>query len=135
MQNRNLIYFRFLGSRNWFMIHKLRTLNSNCVICYLILMLGTKFWASFSESCMIGLPFFIIITLHLIFDLILWPSSRPWMTNNLTPLPLEVAENFQINIFLYWWGKSSINCHMNWRCPIGANNFCLYFCVIYIQWN
>ena len=63
----------------------------------LILVLGANVWASsakFSESCAIGLSFFILITLCLTLDLMLPPIPST------TTLPWEVAENSKI-IFLY----------------------------------
>ena len=77
----------------------------------LILVLGTNFLVSsaeLSESCMIGLSFFILITWHLKIDLTLPPIPSA------TPTPWQVVENFQIIFFLHWRDKSSINCQMNW---------------------
>ena len=77
----------------------------------LILVLGTNFLVSsakLSESCMIGLSFFILITWHLKIDLTLPPIPST------TPTPWQVVENFQIIFFLHWRDKSSINCQMNW---------------------
>ena len=64
--------------------------SENC----LILVIDTNIWVSsakLSESCLIGLSFFILITWHLTFDLTLPPIPST------TPLPWEVGENFHIN--------------------------------------